>query len=82
MKYTIEVSPNGITKTFEFEGKKYKETWVKGDSGIHKTTGKGIDTQLEETEVLEDYPEFLEALSFDELDDLWDEMEYYQEENE
>jgi len=81
MKYTIEITPQGMIKTFEFEGQKFTETWVKGHSGMH-TTGKGIVNQLEDKEILEDYPELLEALDLDELDDLWDEMEYYFEENE
>ncbi len=82
MKYTIEVTPNGITKTFEFEGEQYVENWVKGDSGIHHTTRESIVDQLENKGILEEYPELLETLEFDELNDLWDEMEYYQEENE
>ncbi|NLE03800.1 MAG: hypothetical protein GX638_03220 [Crenarchaeota archaeon] len=77
MKYTIEVTPNGITKTFEFEGQKFTETWVKEDYSRH-TTGKGITSQLEDKGMFEDYPDLLEALDLDELDDLWDEMRYFE----
>jgi hypothetical protein len=84
MKYTIEVTPNGITKTFEFEGKKYVENWTKGENGIRFTTRSGISTQLEKDGILDeydDYMELFEALEMDDLDQLWDEMKYYQEEN-
>jgi hypothetical protein len=86
MKYTIEVTPNGITKTFEFEGKQYIENWTEGENGTRFTTGPGITSQLEDKDildgVLEDYLELVEALEIDDLDELWDEMKYYQEENE
>lgn len=77
MKYTIEVTPQGITKTFEFEGKKFTEVWVEEKYSRH-TIGKGITTQLEDEGILEAYPELLDALELDELDDLWDEMRYFE----
>jgi hypothetical protein len=78
MKYTIEITPNGMTKTFEFEGKQYSETWVRCDDYSSRTIEKGITTQLEDADILQDYEDLIEALNLDDLDELWDRMEEYE----
>lgn len=86
MKYTIEITPNGMIKTFEFKGKRYKETWIEEESGTRCTTGPGITTQLDNDGILdgdlEEYIDLTDALEVDDLDELWDQMKYWQEENE
>lgn len=69
-KYTIEISKNGIKKTFIDGKKKYKEVWVRdGDCGS-RTSDLGITSQLDQYgDFNED--ELIDLLDQDDIDGLW-----------
>jgi hypothetical protein len=47
MKLTIEITPFGIKRVFEYEGKTYEE-YERAIEGGSKTDGKCIEVQLQE----------------------------------
>lgn len=70
MKLSIEITPKIATEKLELNGKIFSETWVPSLGG-YKTTGPGIDSQLE-TEYGEDYCDTIPGLDnlLDTMDDL------------
>lgn len=70
MKYTIEITKDGMVKTFtDDEGKEYTEIWQVKGPGHTGTLGPCIVSQMEDTEEFDD--ELLNALESEDLDDIW-----------
>ncbi|MDT8718182.1 hypothetical protein IAI10_16065 [Clostridium sp. 19966] len=72
-KYIIEVSEEGIKKTFIDGNKKHEETWVRTEDGS-KTTGVCITEQLEQDRDFEE-EDLIELLDEDDIDGIWDYLE-------
>jgi hypothetical protein len=86
LKYTVEVTTEGVKKRFEFKGQVFEEIWVRGKEGesCHaKTTGKGIDLQVEDAGLDEQLGHNIMDFfcSGDDPQELWDAFEDYEEDN-
>lgn len=69
-KYVIEITAEGITKTFtDKDGKEYIEKWERTETGS-RTTGACITAQLDQYGDYEE-TELLDAIDQDDLDALW-----------
>ncbi|APH24227.1 hypothetical protein CF088_19035 [Clostridium botulinum] len=73
-KYIIEVSEEGIKKTFINAKKRYEETWVRDENGGSRTLEAGITAQLDQYGDFED-EELIELLDEDDIDGLWNYFE-------
>lgn len=72
-KMVIEITAEGITKTFTDEdGKVYMETWKREDYGA--SCDSSITSQLDQNGIYED-EELLEILDSGDLDELWEHFE-------
>lgn len=75
-KLTIEITADGITKTFiDKDGKEYEEKWYRTNSG--SACNAAIEAQLDQNGDYEE-EELLEVLEFGDLDEIW---EYFEQNN-
>ena len=72
MKYTIEVTKQGIVKTFDDGEKTYTETWINPSPGLFKTVGGSITDKMVDDGQYDDLDDevLLDALESDNLTEL------------
>lgn len=71
MKYTVEITKEKMVKKFvDDEGKEYINTWVVKGPGCTGTLESPMDIQMEEGGI--DNEELLEAISDEDLSDIWE----------
>ena len=69
-KYTIEITSEGITKTFIDGDKTYKEVWVRSSNGSTRTKEACITAQIDQYGDFKE-EELLEVLEEEDIQDIW-----------
>lgn len=69
-KYIVEVTEEGIKRTFIDGDKTYEEKWIRDENGI-RTEGDCITAQIDQYGNFEEQ-ELFDLLDEEDLDGLWD----------
>lgn len=74
MKYTVELTENGINETLELNGITYRKEWTRLESGLFKCAQKDFADQMEEggydEELCEKVAEIFDSFLAGDVDDI------------